>query len=570
MTLQLGPLPSALTAQSDLCTRAHGLPSQGRAPQAPCPSDQQAPRSQQAHGSMSGQHQPPQQKSLAGSLSIKKGKLDLLHEVACPLYLELAKTDPNMASLVMAMLRYDPEQRISAAEALQHPFLSELSPLLQLVTAKREANSKSQGGDMGSTETPAQGVSQQQGCQAEAVTLDQAAGTLRPTRNFGLPFKPEPRRQAIVSLPPGGHPTSQAAVPTWDVGRFPMPSDPLLLACQPQTAQPQLRAAQCQLQASPPQLQASQPQLQASQPQLQASQPQLQASQSQLQPPHSKYVPPNAQKPVISSPNRTAGMTAAEVRASATASAAPQPIAAASAAEWHNLPEGTAHDSRGVQLPAVLPAVVPTGGPSDRQTMSLLASYEIAKCTIPAQSAGATSSPLAAAVSPPPAQQADPSSPLLVVSPCPLPQQGDPPSAPLTASLTAIPRHTNQHGASGDGLGSRPLTQHSSKGGQIGWGHGAPALGSGQGPCPAVGAVDSSKGPTTGAGAVATPMALEQGPVKTPGLVKAWNGVTELLQQMSPGSQVILFFRLLPEHWAKDSALHTTAFLQCHGYAVNM
>ena len=522
MTMQLGPFPSVLTAHSDPCNRPGGFPSQGRGPQASCPADQEALRCHQAHGSTSRQHQPAQPKSLAGSLKVQKGKLDLLHEGACPLHLELANVDPTMASLVMAMLRYDPEQRVSAAEALQHPFLSELSPVLQLLTARREADDmpqgrvKSQGRAMGSTETLAQGASQQQGCQAEGVSQDQAAGTLHPERQFGVPFKPEPRRQAIVSLPIGGHPMAQAAVRTWAVGRLPVPGDPLLPACQPQ----------------------------------------LQAAQPQLQPPLGTYALPTVQRPVMSSPCNTAGMAAADLMAPATAMPQPQPPAAASATERHNLPEVTARDSRGAQLPAVLPAVVPPLGPSPCQAVPLLASHGVTSCTLPAQDAGPPSPPIAAATPPLPAQQNDPPSPPLPATTCPLPaQQAAPPSAPLTvgsspttAVLPTIPWHTDQH----RGSGARPLRQGSPREGPNGDFHGGPALGSGQGRYPAGGAGDPSKEhaveQAAGTGAVATPVALGQGPVKTPGLVKAWNGVTELLQQMSPGSQVSLFFRLLPAH----------------------
>ena len=242
-------------------------------------------------------------------------------------------------------------------------------------------------------------------------------------------------------------------------------------------------------------------------------------------------------------------MAAAELMAPPTASADSQPAAAASAADWHNLPEVTAHNSRDVQLLTVLPAVVPPLGPSACQTDPLLASHGIPNCTLPAHDPYAPCPPPAAATLPLPAQQAEPPSPPLAVATCPMPaQQADPHSAPLTVGssatttvLTTIPRHTDQHRASGDGLAARSLRKHSSRGGPTGRGHEGPALGSGLGRHSAAGAVDSTKEQAVEqvAGAVATPMALGQGPVKTPGLVKAWNGVTELLQQMSPGSQVI-------------------------------
>ena len=272
-------------------------------------------------------------------------------------------------------------------------------------------------------------------------------------------------------------------------------------------------------------------------------------------------------------------MTAAELATPATASATPQPPAAASATDRHNLPEVTAHGSRGVQLPAALPAVVPSLGPSPHQAVPLLASYGVANATLPAQDANPPSPPLAAAASPLPAQQAEPPSPSLPLVTCPLPaQQADLPSglltvgsSPTTAVLTTIPRHPEHHRAPGDGHVANPLRQDSPRGGPDGGGLGDLALGSGQGRYPAGGPVDTSKGhvveQAAGAGAVGTPMALGQGPVKTPGLVKAWNGVTELLQQMSPGSQVILFFRLPPEHLGCTLRIAQYSFLQCNDCA---
>ena len=376
MTVQLGPLPSALTPHSGPLTRAQGRPSQGRGPPAPCPSGPTALYSQLAHDSTSRQPHPTQPKSAAGSLRLQRGRLQLLHEAACPLHLELAKVDSSMASLVMAMLRYDPEQRVSAAEALQQPFLSALSPVLQLLAANREADDKPpQHRAVGSVGTQAQGLSQQ-ACQAEAVVRDQAAGTLRSERPSGLPFKPEPRRQAFASLPFQDPPNVQAAVPAWAVNRLSMPCEPLLPATQPQ-----LQAAQPQLQASQPQLQAAQPQLHISRPQLQSSQPQLQ------QPPQGTLSPLTAQIPITSPPTRTADMTAADVLGPATATT--QLPAVASATQRHNPPEVTAHgsSSKDLHLPTVLPEAVPSLGPLPEQAVPLLASQRIAACTLPAEQA---------------------------------------------------------------------------------------------------------------------------------------------------------------------------------------
>lgn len=385
MTMQLGPLPSALTPPSDPFTRAHGLHSQGTGPPVPCLGAPPALHNQQAHDSTSKQRQPTRQKSSAGALRIQRGRLQLLHEVVCPLHLELAKVDSTMASLVMAMLRYDPEQRVSAAGALQHPFLSAISPVLQLLIPNREADDKApQHRAVYSMGTRAQGVSQQ-ACQAEAVLHDQAASTVRPERPSGLPFKPEPRRQAFASLPFQDPPTAQAAVPAWAVNRMSVPSAPLLPATQPQ------------LQAPPSQLHASQQPLQAAQPQLQSPQPQLQAAQPQLQTPQGTSLPLTAQKPITSPPHRTADMIAADMLGPVTASATAQLPAVASATEQHNPLDVTAQgsSSRGVHLPAVLPAAESSLVPSPEKAVPLLASHGAATCTHPAEQADPSSPPLA-------------------------------------------------------------------------------------------------------------------------------------------------------------------------------
>ena len=468
MFTQLGPFPTALTALTNPQTRAHSLSSQGRGPQASCPTDQPGHQSQQANGRASIQHPQGKHQQSAGSLSIQIGNLDMLHETACPLHLELARVEPTLASLVMAMLRYDPEQRVSAGEALRHPFLSELSPVLQLLAAQREAGARlPQGKAVGGIETHSQGTFQQ-GCPAEAVS-DQAASTLRPGRQSGLPFKPEPRRQPIASLPTRGHPTAQAAVPSWADARLPMHSDPLL-----QAAQPQLHTAQ---------LQVAQPHLQAAQPQLQASQPQLQVGQPQLQPPQSTLQPLPGQGLVTSLPDRTAG------------------------------------SSRVIQLPTVMPAVVPSARPSADKAAWPPASSGVATCTLPAHQANSLSAPLAVG------------------------------GSPTTADLPTMPCHTDQRPASKDVAQASVLGQNSLKGVTLEalGGRARPPLRQGQGEPTAVNALDSRKlhaEEVAGLGAVGTPQALAQGPVKTPGLVKAWNGVTELLQQMSPASQVML--TLLP------------------------
>lgn len=474
MTTQLGPFPAALRAPY---SHTHRLPSRGRAPEACRPTVKSAPLGQQQQEPASRPCQATGDKLLPGLLRPKPGGLSLLHETVCPLHIELARVDPTMALLVMAMLRYDPEQRVSAGEALSHPFLSELNPVLHLLTAKREADDAaeaSQGRARGSTDTQAQGVFQQ-GCQAGAAILDQAVGTVPAELQPALPFKPEPRRQPIASLPIQSCSTAQAVALTWVVGRRLLPSDPLL-----QAAQPQPQAAQPQLQVAQPW--AAQPQLQAAQPQLQ-----LQEGTSQLLPP--------GQGSVTFLPSRTPGTTASPLEGPATASANSQPPPAASATARHQRlkpPEVTAHQgsSWGGQQGTLMSAFVPSDGSSVDKGAPGVALKGAAAFTVPAQQADHPSAPA-----------------------------GFTGSHPI-AEVTAMPSHTR---AVGNAPGALPVGQDSP--------NVVPVR-----PPGALGALALAGG----LGGVATPQALAQGSAKTPGLVKAWKGVSDLLQQMSPGSQVII------------------------------
>lgn len=490
MTQQLGPFPTALQTPY---SRTHSVPSRGRGPETCRPTVKPASLGQQQQEPASRPCQPAGKKLLSKLLRPRSGSLSLLHEAVCPLHLELARVDPIMASLVMAMLRYDPQQRVSAGEALSHPFLRELNPVLHLLAANREAADTaeaSQGRAGGSTDTQAQGVLQQ-GCQAEGSVLGQAVGTVRSELQPALPFKPEPRRQPIASLPTQSRPTALAAARTWGVGRLPLPSDPLLQATQPHP------------QAAQPQLQTAQPQPRATQPQLQANQPQLQPQQGTSQ----LLLP--GQGPVTSLPSRAPGTTASSLERSATASANSQQPAAASATarhQRHKPLEVTAHQgsSWGGQQGTVVPAVVPSGSPSADKGDPGVALSGAAAYTLPAQQAGYPSAPPGFGGSPP------------------------------TAELTAMPR---QPRAAGDAPGALSMGQDSPDvvpvrpPGALG--------GQGQDGCSAGEALHAAQQVARGLGGVATPQALAQGSAKTPGLVKAWQGVSELLQQMSPGSQVI-------------------------------
>ena len=210
MTAQLGPLPSSLPTHPS--THASATPASGIAA---APSTQNAAhssqRSVQTHSKAQGQH--------ATSITAQTGVLTLWHERASPLHLELAKVDPSMASLVISMLKYDPQTRISAAQALRHPFLRGLSPMLQLPQPKAQ----------GSAELPDQASAK---CAAELRRIgrtDLQAAEEQP--GLKLPLRPEPRRQAVVNLPTGASAAQGSATVPWTL---PLPSDPLLRAPEPQ------------------------------------------------------------------------------------------------------------------------------------------------------------------------------------------------------------------------------------------------------------------------------------------------------------------------------------------------
>ena len=257
MTAQLGPLP--LSMRSDSPAQASAAPaSTAKAPpiivaqgspvmvaQAGPPSHVPAHKGTDSvpnHGWSHGQQ--------VGSITAQAGPLKMWHERASPLHLELAKVDPSMASLVMSMLDYDPQTRMSAAQALTHPFLRGLSPELQLPQSKAHSSAEPS----------------EQAFTTNKVDLH-TAGSLT---GVSLPFKPEPRRQLAVSLPIGASPAVQASSALWTL---PLPSDPLLRGPEPQLGPSHP--------AQPPQLGLSRPPPSFN---IQQHSP-LKAAQTKLEPP---------------------------------------------------------------------------------------------------------------------------------------------------------------------------------------------------------------------------------------------------------------------------------------------
>ncbi|KAA6427815.1 MAG: dual specificity tyrosine-phosphorylation-regulated kinase 2-like [Trebouxia sp. A1-2] len=204
MTAQLGPLPpslrSLLPAQASPIMVAQAAPPIHESAHKGTDSVQ---TSRWAHG---------QQVGSMCSVPAQAGPLQMWHERASPLHLELAKVDPSMASLVMSMLDYDPQTRMSAAQGLSHPFLRGLSPALQLPQSKAHS----------SNEPSEQDVT------TDKVDFEYTAGSLT---GVSLPFKPEPRRQLAVSLPTRASPAIQASSASWTL---PLPSDPVLRGPGPQ------------------------------------------------------------------------------------------------------------------------------------------------------------------------------------------------------------------------------------------------------------------------------------------------------------------------------------------------
>lgn len=129
----------------------------------------------------------------ASALAVTSGPMKLWHEEACPLHLELAKIDPGMASLIMSMLRLNPQDRVSASVALKHSFLAGACPPLQLPSAPA-------GGHAGETDQqPEQATQNSVGMQlpsSKAIKMSHAIGLVKHER----PMRPQPRREACLGL----------------------------------------------------------------------------------------------------------------------------------------------------------------------------------------------------------------------------------------------------------------------------------------------------------------------------------------------------------------------------------
>ncbi|KAL0027254.1 hypothetical protein WJX77_007086 [Trebouxia sp. C0004] len=136
MTAQLGQLPPSIHPSSP----AQASP----APASPIMLAQAAPPTHISdhQGTYSVQNHSWSHGQQVESIVAQAGPLKMWHERASPLHLELAKVDPSMASLVMSMLDYDPQTRMSAAQALSHPFLKGLSPALQLPQSKAHSSAE--------------------------------------------------------------------------------------------------------------------------------------------------------------------------------------------------------------------------------------------------------------------------------------------------------------------------------------------------------------------------------------------------------------------------------------------
>ena len=440
MTAQLGPIPESFQLRSRTQSRASHQ--HDRAAQTSHVMDQPAlhDRFQHARATASHEHQSSTQQAMPGLLSIRPGQLKLLHETACPLYLDLAKVDSSMASFVMSMLRYDPQERISAAEALSHPFLLDLLPVLQLL--KGDARGRGVGPQCRAVHA-AEACHQGSPEHAPSPVGQPAKGCPGHRQSqLALPVKPEPRRQAVPSLPARSLSTGQAAAPSWLLGTLPMPSDPLLRADQPQTQLPQ--------------------------------------GTSQAQ---SGCLPSVAQQNATS---RTAASNAAAAHLHAAAvpgNAVPvRPLPVASGHQL-DISMSASQALQTVRLPA--------------------ATFNIEAATAAAELPCTVASPATAVGNAPGSQGFN------------------------TRASEESPHPTSQQPAAGEdqGSGSRVnrTASHKLHEAQL-----APGL-----------------------GAAGTPMGLAQGSLKTPGVVKAWNGVAQLLQQMTPASQVLLILQLSAHshHW---------------------
>ena len=447
------------------------------------------------------------------SITAQAGPLQMWHERASPLHLELAKVNPSMASLVTSMLDYDPQTRMSAAEALSHPFLRGLSPTLQLPESKAHSSAE-----------PSE----------QAVTTNKVdlhtAGSLT---GVSLPFKPEPRRQPVVGLPIGASPAVQASGASWTL---PLPSDPLLRAAEPQLgpfnpAQP----PQLGVGRPPPSMIAQQRSpFKAAQTKLEPpAKSGLQLAPPQLGPSHECSAP---RPPVGLSPEQPLSQTtkpaqqlleqpplSGKLSHRCTRSSFSHAAEQGQRAEQGQHAEHDIHDP--VDTPRLITSVV--DGPISTAPATVVG---------PAQPSNAGILPHACAAADP--LSVGSGSPAAAVA-------RQPPAPPAAADGSAIATLADAHSppSVSDPKGKAQALEECSLQAQHQL---APAARhSLDSPVPGR-AQDAEENPgeELAQGLLKTLGQSAHGAVQTPGVVRAWNGVTHLLEKMTPASEVWLITKL--------------------------
>ena len=557
MTSQLGPMPESLTTRSNPALHSASLDPNAQA--LPPTLSQTACHTQ---GTTRGGKQPPQHCAQAhqghkGLFCPQAGALSMWHERVCPLQLELSKVDPGMASMVISMLQYNPQARSSAAQALHHPFLQGLSPVLQLPQERAG----------GTAELPVAGSGDRAGAFMQAEGQAEA----------WVPFKSEPQRQMATSLPKRSSPAKQTAAAPCIQGTLPVSSTALL------TAQESVQPPQLGIWQPPPGLTAHQP------PQLGLAQRLLQPqpgspvgldSQVSSKPEH-RHPPPPAQlfsavakqpeqqlcgQLQVQSTGQPTG-THVSVQASVAAWHAHHVVLASSQAIADSLQSHTANQAAARVATAGHKAVTPMS-PSIQHTIvadSTDSGSPPQAVASPAQLAGTAVEDLSSASGsdlPQPASGVLGSASGAIQPLRQLPQTNRPsPSEAASAAAQGSGISEVQRAQHADHLSRAP--QHSpvdlatgvypalNKVVEKAWpSPQAPAkevgLTSGLDETP--GGVTHLQGETaqgtaqtlddTTLGVGDTPYSLARGSGQTPGVVKAWNGVAYLLDSMTPASEV--------------------------------
>ncbi|DBA94072.1 TPA: hypothetical protein ACH3X1_001720 [Trebouxia sp. C0004] len=502
MTAQLGQLPPSIHPSSP----AQASP----APASPIMLAQAAPPTHISdhQGTYSVQNHSWSHGQQVESIVAQAGPLKMWHERASPLHLELAKVDPSMASLVMSMLDYDPQTRMSAAQALSHPFLKGLSPALQLPQSKAHS----------SAEAP-----------EEAVTTNKvhlhAAGSLI---GVSLPFRPEPKRQLAVKVPIGASAAVQASSASW---MLPLPNDPLLRAPEPQLrplhpAQPPqlglwrpppslnvqqhspLKAAEtkleppakCDLQLAPPQLG----------PSHECSAPRLSVS---LLPEQSLSPTTKPAQQLLEQPPLSGKLSHRCVRSSFSQAAKQgQHVGQGQDAEQGQRAEHDIHDP--IDTPRLVPSAVDgptTAAPATAGALAQPSDAGIPACAAAEPLSVGSGSPAAAVARQPQAPPADG-------------------STTATLADAQLPRLVS------DPKGNAPALEECSLQAQ----HQLASAATHTVESPIAGHAQDAKhnpGEEPAQGLLQTLGQSAQAAVHTPGVVRAWNRVTRVQEKMTPGSE---------------------------------